>query len=133
MSTPTTENIPGLDLLTEIQTQLNHRMKRVGRALRMLEGLFSKGRLFQDDASPMFMLRNKFGLTKKDAKKLYYDVRSKDNEEGEDPKQSKTPESTEEKIVFIMETMKQTAVKLDRMEEDLAYLKDQVDKILKKL
>ena len=85
----------------------------------------------------LLMLRNKFGLKKKEAEKLYYDYRaSGEKEGGENNPDSPEPDdnaSLEDKVSHIMSTMKETAEKIDRIERDIDYLKDQVDQILKKL
>ena len=79
-----------------------------------------------------FLLKNKFGLTKDAAKKMFYDYKSKGEpeEEGEDPKQ---PETIDEKMNAIMGYMEETSAKLESIEKDIAHLKQQVEAILKKL
>ncbi|MEW6238672.1 MAG: hypothetical protein AB1656_25080 [Candidatus Omnitrophota bacterium] len=86
----------------------------------------------------LFMFRNKFGLTKKDAKKLFYDYHSKDAkadeaEEAEGKEPIKPPETTDQKIAMIMDYMQETSIKLDRIESDIAALKEQVELILKRI
>lgn len=82
--------------------------------------------------SILFLLKNKFGLTKDAAKKMFYDYKSKGEpeEEGEEPKK---PETIDEKMNAIMGYMKDTSAKLESIEKDITYLKQQVEAILKKL
>lgn len=82
----------------------------------------------------LFMLKNKLGLTKEQAKNIYFRFRNGGGEEeNASPQQSKDPETNEEKIAMIMDYMKDTSAKLDQIESDIAYLKKQVDQILKRL
>ncbi len=78
-----------------------------------------------------FLLKNKLGMTKDQAKDLFYQSKSKGKQEGgEDPEH---PESVEEKMNVIMGYMKDTSEKLETIERDIAHLKQQVEIILKKL
>jgi len=86
----------------------------------------------------VFMLRNKWGLSKKDAQKLYYDLRNPgegpgEGSEGNNPNQSKQPETVDDKISMIMDYMKDTSAKLDGIDRDIAHLKKQVEEILKRM
>ncbi len=78
-------------------------------------------------------LKNKLGLTKEQAKKMYYQFHSKKSP-GQEPEQDpEKSESPDEKISIIIDYMKETSQKLDKIEDDIAYLKDQVNQIIKKL
>ncbi|RJP26382.1 MAG: hypothetical protein C4527_15535 [Candidatus Omnitrophota bacterium] len=86
----------------------------------------------------MFMLKNKFGFTKDQAKKLYSTFRSKgesgDNgDDGDEENNSVEPQTIDDKISMIMGYMKETSAKLDRIEDDITYLKQQVENILKRI
>jgi hypothetical protein len=86
----------------------------------------------------MNMLKNKLGLSKEDAKKIYYKYRAKgsgqDDEPGNDESQkSSPPQNADQKIAMIMDYMQETSAKLERIENDIDYLKNQVDKILQKI
>ncbi len=86
------------------------------------------------DQGIQFMFKNKYGLNKEEAKKLFYDFRSKSKEPGgEDDDSSQNTESVEGKIAMIMDYMKETSTKLDRIEDDISTLKRQVEHILKKI
>ena len=90
--------------------------------------------LIQDPASGfMFTLKNKFGFSKKDAKKLFYDYIDGKKTDEDNPEPPREPETTEEKISMIMDYMKETSVKLDRIEDELSHLKQQVEEILKRV
>lgn len=108
-----------------VETRLSSALDFLGS----VEAILSHPR-FVDE--PMYMLRNKFGLSKKDAKKLYYDVKSKGPDDDGD-EELESPSSTDDKLNVIMTYMKETSTKLDKIEEDIAYLKDQVEKILQKV
>lgn len=91
----------------------------------------------------MFALRNRQGFTKEEAKKLFYNFRSggqKDPEEDNPEKTKPDPakgvvdaKTTEDKIDQIVVYMRETSNKLDRIEDDINFLKEQVDRILEKL
>lgn len=82
----------------------------------------------------VFMVRNRFGLTKEQAKKLYYDYHGAGEEQTPDRNQPEgKPQTAEEKISMIMDYMKETSAKLDQIENDIAFLKQQVNEILKRL
>ena len=81
----------------------------------------------------LLMLRNKWGLSKKDAQKLYYDVRNKGNETEEENKESPRPDTIDKKISMIMDYMKETSSKLDSIDRDIADLKKQVEEILRRI
>jgi len=81
-----------------------------------------------------FMFRKRITTDKEEAKKLFFSYRKKgsvENSPEEIP--PKEPETTEEKIAMIMDYMKETSAKLDRIEDDITYLKQQVDEIKKKI
>jgi predicted transcriptional regulator len=82
------------------------------------------------NALSFFILRNKDGLTKKEAKKVYYSLRggSSDDEEGNDPEMQ-----ARQTMDQVLNYMEETSKKLNKMEEDLTYLKRQVDQILRRL
>ncbi|MBI1387701.1 MAG: hypothetical protein GC154_04570 [bacterium] len=87
------------------------------------------------------MLKNKFGLTKDQAQKMFYDYKNKGQEQdpdqqGGDPKgdpKEAASGTVEQKISLIMGYMKETSTKIDQIERDITYLKEQVDKILQKI
>lgn len=86
------------------------------------------------------MLRNRWGLSKKEAQKLYNDLRSPGEEPSEDtekknPNQNppKPTGTVEDKISMIMDYMKDTSAKLDSIDRDIAHLKVQVEEILKRI
>ncbi len=83
----------------------------------------------------MFMLKNKFGFTKEQAKKLYSSYRNKDSDQGknEGGQKPEEPQSIDDKISMIMDYMQETSSKLDRIEDDISYLKQQVENILKRI
>ncbi len=85
----------------------------------------------------MYMLKNKFGFTKEQAKKLYSTYRNKGEGGEDDGNNEEDPQSEQqnidEKISMIMGYMKETSAKLDRIEDDIAYLKNQVENILKRI
>jgi hypothetical protein len=76
----------------------------------------------------MAVKKNPLGMTRDEAKKAYFRFRSKKED---------TPESSgedqEQKINRILLYMNETTVKLDRIEEDISFLKEQVGTIIKKL
>jgi len=123
--------------LVEILAALEWRLGQIREIRRIFSNIREaaaelKGREF------LFMFRNKFGLTKKDAKKLFHDYHSKDAkepdaEEAEAKEPNKPPETTDQKIAMIMDYMQETSVKLDRIESDIAALKEQVELILKRI
>jgi hypothetical protein len=84
-----------------------------------------------------FMLRNRWGLSKKDAQKLYFDLRNQGGESGEgndnDQKQPNRPETVEDKISMIMDYMKETSAKLDSIDRDIVQLKKRVEEILQRI
>lgn len=80
------------------------------------------------------MFRKRLGVDKEEAKRLFFKYRKGGNpEETTDPEPQKEPESTEEKIALIMDYMKDTSIKLDHIEDEIAYLKEQLEEIKKKL
>lgn len=82
-----------------------------------------------------FMLKNKWGLTKEEAKKLFYDYKNKTASDPNNPSSpsEQQPENVDQKIAVIMDYMIDTSAKLDRIEDDLSQLKQKVEEILKKL
>ena len=91
----------------------------------------------------IFMLKNKFGLSQDEAKKIYYKYRHTEPEEENPKKDENQPanplnqptnvQSTDQKIAMIMDYMKETSVKLEKIENDIEYLKRQVDQILRQM
>ena len=89
----------------------------------------------------LLMLRNKWGFSKKDAKKMFYQYHSKEEEEeedGDDDNGNENPDpgksgSVDQKISMIMDYMKETSTKLDSIDRDIAQLKEQVEEILKRM
>ncbi len=81
----------------------------------------------------LLMLRNKWGLSKKEAQKLYYDVRNKGNEPDEENQEPPRPDTIDKKISMIMDYMKETSAKLDSIDRDIADLKKQVEEILRRI
>lgn len=85
------------------------------------------------------MFKNKLGFTKGQAQKLFYDYKNKrnqetpENEQKDQPSQSDDNGSVEQKISMIMNYMQETSTKLDQIEKDISYLKEQVDRILQKI
>ncbi len=78
-----------------------------------------------------YMARNKSGFTREQAKELFYSFRKKqDDPESPEPDE---PEDTDARFAKIMDYMEETSKKLDRIEDDVAFLKDQVSAILKRL
>ncbi|MFB3785529.1 MAG: hypothetical protein ACE15F_04080 [bacterium] len=85
----------------------------------------------------MIVKKNKWGFNKEEAKKLFYSFRAKNTPEegdsGSNFDSAPEPETTERKIAMIMVYMKETSAKLDRIEDDIAELKEKVNDILKKI
>lgn len=86
------------------------------------------------------MLKNKLGLTKNQAQKLFYDYKNKGKDENpengskeQQPGQPEDQGNVEQKISMIMNYMQETSTKLDQIEKDISYLKEQVDRILEKI
>ncbi|HPA47063.1 MAG TPA: hypothetical protein PK395_14960 [bacterium] len=80
-----------------------------------------------------FMVRNKDGFTREEAKSLFYRFRQKKTEEPEEQPDSDQPQDTDARLERIMVYMEETSKKLDRIEDDITFLKDQVADILKRL
>ena len=82
------------------------------------------------------MLRNKFGVKKREAQKLYYGYRSTGKKEGGEKSpgwlESYVNNCLEDKACHIMTTLNETENKIDRIERDIDSIKDHVDQILKK-
>ena len=89
------------------------------------------------EAHPDILIPEHPPENKEEAKKLFYSYRSKNEpEQGKsspDLKSTLEPETTEKKIAMIMDFMKETSAKLDRIEDDIAELKEKVNDILKKM
>lgn len=124
------------ELADAIRIQMDARIARANEALQALSVAVTALQN-QVGSGLVFMLKNKFGMTKNQAQKLFYDFKKKNKEDdpneqmpGEDPKE---PGNVEEKISMIMGYMKETSDKLDQIERDISFLKDQVDKILQKI
>ena len=96
---------------------------------------------FADRLDSLFELfaRNRDGMSPEEAKDLFFKFRKKRvlrSENFEEPPQSEPPKRGAEggdPAEQMMTFMRETSAKLDRIEEDIGYLKDQVDKILKKI
>ncbi|HOE10688.1 MAG TPA: hypothetical protein PLQ35_15375 [bacterium] len=80
-----------------------------------------------------FMVRNKDGFTREEAKSLFYRFRQKKTEEPEEESRSNQPQDTDARLERIMDYMEETSKKLDRIEDDITFLKEQVADILKRL
>lgn len=78
----------------------------------------------------LYVLRNKLGLTREEARRIFHRFRSPEPSLPEAPgdSSSDSPELRE-----LMKHMQETSVRLDRIEKDLIYLKRQVDRILEKV
>ncbi len=105
---------------------------------RQLESIHTAvSELFHARGMLMIVKKNKWGFNKEEAKKLFYSYRSKNEpgvgDPGPDFKSALEPETTEKKIAMIMDYMKETSAKLDRIEDDIAELKEKVNDILKKM
>ncbi len=80
------------------------------------------------------MLRNKWGLTKKDAQKIFNDIHDNGSNENKEKNAKPTrPETIDEKVSMIMDYMKETSQKLDSIDRDILELKKQVEEILKRI
>ena len=86
--------------------------------------------------------RNKYGFTKSEAKKLFFSLRGgkQDDDDGDEPEKNDDPAAAvveakgpDEKIERIIDYMRETSTKLDRIEDDIQFLKNQVDRILEKI
>ena len=79
------------------------------------------------------MVRGKNGFTPEEAKRLFYSFRRKKRETPEDVPGPNKPDDTEARFEKIMVYMEETSKKLDRIESDIEFLKQQVASILKRL
>jgi hypothetical protein len=77
----------------------------------------------------LFTVRNKLGLTREEAKKVFHRFRSP--EAGGSGSGPELPGG--EEMRAVMKHVQETAERLDRIEKDLDYLKKQVDRILEKV
>jgi len=82
----------------------------------------------------MLFARSREGLNQEEAKKLFFRFRDKgkpkpDPSEPAEP----SPEGGQDLSRQMITFMRDTAQKLDRIEADIDYLKEQVDKILMKI
>ena len=77
------------------------------------------------------MARKKKGSTREQSKELFYSFRKK--KDGPEEPEPDEPEDTDARFAKIMDYMEETSKKLDRIEDDVAFLKDQVSAILKRL
>jgi len=80
-------------------------------------------------ADLLFTVRNKLGLTREEAKKVFHRFRSP---EGGGP-EAGPPMPGREEMRAVMKHVQETAERLDRIERDLDYLKKQVDRLLEKV
>lgn len=117
-----------LAVLSRSAAKLRYRLDSA--RVDVTELLYSQGML-------MIVKKNKWGFNKEEAKKLFYSFRSKNTPEDGEPgshfNSAPGPETTERKIAMIMDYMKETSAKLDRIEDDIAELKEKVNDILKKI
>ena len=84
--------------------------------------------------------KNKIGLSREDAKRIFHRYRSEKEKaaEGTPPSGGEEPPSKEldhqaRQISQIRNYMENTNQRLDQIETDIGYIKDRVDAILKKL
>jgi len=75
-------------------------------------------------------LRNRLGLTREEARRIFYRFRT-----AQDPRPGSPgghPHDSPE-LREVARQMQETSLRLDRIEQDLDYLKKQVDRILEKV
>ena len=84
--------------------------------------------------------KNKMGLSREDAKRIFHRYRSDKGKPEEPTPPSSPPESPSgdldrqsKQITQILGYMEDTNQRLDQIENDIGYIKDRVDAILKKL
>lgn len=125
--------------LIELFRRIIDRLKQESESLRC-EMVNTVAELFGPNV--MFALRNRQGFTKEEAKKLFYSFRSGGQKNSEENPEKSKPDpakgvveakTTEDKIDQIVVYMRETSNKLDRIEDDINFLKEQVDRILEKL
>jgi len=87
-----------------------------------------------------WVLKSRGGLTREDAKKIFHRYRSGTpgtDTPSQHPQTPETPQSDADrqarKIDQIIGYMEETTQRLDHIENDIGYLKDKIDLILKKL
>ena len=101
--------------------------------------VFIANKWFPSIGEIIFMFRKRVSSDKEEAKKLFFTYRKKGTAENQpegtpsNEPSSKEPETTEEKIAMIMDYMKETSSKLDHIENDISYLKQQVEEIKKRI
>ncbi len=126
------------DLALEMQKLIEMRVSRINSALDWLNSSITPLRKHIGEEIH-FMLKNKTGLTKTQAQKLFYDYKNKGNDEdnekksGQEQKQPKEQGNIDQKISMIMNYMQETSIKLDQIEKDISHLREQVDRILEKI
>jgi len=83
----------------------------------------------------MLWARSRDGLSQEEAKKLFFQFRRKTVPRPEEPKERPASPGPDDPDVAREMTrfMRDTTEKLDRIENDINYLKRQVDTILKKI
>jgi hypothetical protein len=89
-------------------------------------------RLFR---SGILWARNREGMNQDEARKLFFQFRRKDvlrqpEPEEEPPEEEQRDSEVQAQMVSFM---RETSDKLDRIEDDIDYLKKQVDQIIKKI
>jgi len=82
--------------------------------------------------------RSRQGLSQEEAKKLFFQFRKKSMDGSgpePEPEDEDRPEADSERALSqqMQVFMQETSQKLDRIENDIDYLKNQVDNILKKI
>ena len=87
-----------------------------------------------------WVLKSRGGLTREDAKKIFHRYRSgtpSSKDPSTDPEESgqgrSALENQSRKIDQIIGYMEETTQRLDHIENDIVYLKDKIDLVLKKL
>jgi hypothetical protein len=87
-----------------------------------------------------WVLKNKEGLTREDAKRIFQRYRAGGEKEAEKASTAaeghsaaQSLERQSHQIGQIVNYMEQTTKRLDQIEDDIGYIKDKVDAILKRL
>lgn len=81
----------------------------------------------------VYMARSKDGFTPEQAKQLFYGFRKRKQEAAEGHRGPGNKNDVEDRFEKIMAYMEETSRKLDRIEKDIEYLKEQVARILRRL
>jgi len=84
--------------------------------------------------------RNKIGMTREDARRIFHRYKSAKDAPEPPPESDSPPQATQglaekqsRQISQILTYMEQTSQRLDNIENDIGYIKERVDSILKKL